>query len=60
TAMNDPLDTAVMLHEMATVGGTMTISLVATWAIIVLVSIKLNEIAAREKHIAAVAKTTRV
>ena len=33
TAMNDPADTQVMLHEMATVGGSMAVFLTAVWAV---------------------------
>ncbi len=37
TAMNDPGDTAEMLHEMATIGVTMAVIVTAVWAIILLV-----------------------
>lgn len=33
TAMNDPADTQVMLHEMATVGGSMAVFLTVVWAV---------------------------
>ena len=33
TAMNNPADTQVMLHEMATVGGSMAVFLTAVWAV---------------------------
>ena len=38
TAMNDPADTAEMLHEMATVGVAMAALVTAVWAGIVVVS----------------------
>jgi len=38
TAASDPADTAVMLHEMSTVGVTMAILVTAVWAVMVLVS----------------------
>lgn len=37
SAMSDPADTAVMLGEMATVGVTMLLAIVAVWAIMVYV-----------------------
>ena len=42
TAANDPADTAVMLHEMATSGSAMAILVTAVWAGVVLVSNKLT------------------
>ena len=33
TAMNDPADTQVMLHEMATVGSSMAVFLTVVWAV---------------------------
>ena len=33
TAMNDPEDTQVMLHEMATVGSSMAVFLTVVWAV---------------------------
>jgi len=38
TAMEDPADTAEMLSEMASVGGTMAIVLTATWGIMLAVA----------------------
>lgn len=38
TAASDPADTAVMLHEMSTVGVTMAVLVTAIWAVMVLVS----------------------
>ena len=38
TAMNDPGDTAEMLHEMSTIGVTMAIIVTVTWAIMMLVA----------------------
>ena len=38
TAMNDPGDTAEMLHEMSTIGVTMAIIVTVTWAIMMFVA----------------------
>ncbi len=38
TAMKDPSDTAVMIHEILTVGVSMDIALTAIWAVWVLIS----------------------
>jgi hypothetical protein len=38
TAMQNPADTATMLHEMATVGVAMAVAITAIWGIIVLVA----------------------
>jgi hypothetical protein len=38
TAMSDPTDKAVMLHEIATVGVGMCVAITAVWAVMVLVS----------------------
>ena len=38
TAMGDPADVAPMLHEMATVGVAMAITVTAVWAIMVMVA----------------------
>ena len=38
TAMQNPADTATMLHEMATVGVAMAVAVTAVWGIIVLVA----------------------
>ena len=42
TAMSSASDTAVMLHEMAIVGGAMLIACVAVWAVMVFVSSKVT------------------
>jgi hypothetical protein len=47
TAMNDPSEVPVMLEEMATIGGAMTIVIVCAWLGMVLVAHRL----AREKTI---------
>ncbi len=38
TAMENPADIPTMLHEMATLGGAMTIGILAVWAIIVAIT----------------------
>ena len=38
TAMNDPGDTAEMLHEMSTIGVTMAIIVTVTWAVMMFVA----------------------
>ena len=43
TAMNDPGDTAEMLHEMSTIGVTMAIIVTVTWAIMMFVADKILE-----------------
>ena len=43
TAMQTPAEIPVMLQEMATVGGTMTIAILGIWLIMVFVSQKINE-----------------
>lgn len=42
TAMQNPEDIPVMLHEMSVVGGSMTLATTALWSIIVLASRKLE------------------
>ena len=42
TAMQAPAEIPVMLKEMATVGGTMTISIVCIWLAMVFISQKIN------------------
>ena len=42
TAMQTPSETPVMLQEMATVGGTMTIAIVCIWLAMVFISQKIN------------------
>lgn len=49
TAMQNPADIPVMLQELATVGGAMTIAIVLVWAVMVLVANKTAKI--REKKI---------
>ncbi|HCU22005.1 MAG TPA: hypothetical protein DF698_03775 [Candidatus Atribacteria bacterium] len=44
TAMQNPADIPVMLQEIATIGGAMTITIIAVWAIIVLVANKATKI----------------
>ena len=43
TAMNDPGDTAEMLHEMSTIGVTMAIIVTVTWAIMMFVADRILE-----------------
>ena len=38
TAMENPSDVPVMLHEMATIGGTMTVTILFIWIIMVAIS----------------------
>ena len=47
TAMTSPADTAAMLHEMATVGTSMALTITFLWGIMVYVS---NKIVASSKH----------
>ncbi len=42
TAMANPVDTAAMLHEMATIGTSMAVFLTLVWSIMVYVSNKLT------------------
>jgi len=42
TAMNNPADIPVMLQEMATVGGTMTIAILLTWIVMVVLASKIS------------------
>ncbi len=44
TAMRSPQETWVMLKELLTVGGTMTLAIVALWAVMVLIA---NTVASR-------------
>lgn len=44
TAMNNPADIPVMLQEMATVGGTMTIAILTTWIVMVILASKISSI----------------
>ena len=43
TAMNDPGDTAEMLHEMSTIGVTMAIIVTVTWAIMMIAADRIME-----------------
>lgn len=43
TAMQTPAEIPVMLQEMATIGGTMTIAIVCIWLSMVFISQKINE-----------------
>ena len=43
TAMNDPGDTAEMLHEMSTIGVTMAVIVTVTWAIMMFATDKIME-----------------
>ncbi len=49
TAMQNPADIPVMLHEMATIGVAMTVAIGLAWAVMVLVANKAAKI--REKKI---------
>jgi len=44
TAMNDPADTITMFKEIATIGTSMTIAIIAVWAIMVLVANKVKTV----------------
>ena len=43
TAMNDPGDTAEMLHEMSTIGVTMAVIVTVTWAVMMFAADKIME-----------------
>ena len=43
TAMNDPGDTAEMLHEMSTIGVTMAVIVTVTWAVMMFVADRIME-----------------
>ena len=43
TAMQTPSEIPVMLHEMATIGGTMTLAIVGIWLVMVFFYQKINE-----------------
>ena len=53
TAMQNPADIPVMLQELATIGGAMTIAIVAVWIVMILVANQVAKI--REKKIQIVA-----
>ncbi len=44
TAMQNPADIPVMLQEMATVGGTMTIAILVAWIVMVILASKVPSI----------------
>jgi hypothetical protein len=43
TAMKNPADIPIMLHEMATIGGAMAICIVVTWFILVAIASTIEE-----------------
>ena len=43
TAMQTPSEIPVMIHEMATIGGTMTLAIVGIWLLMVFVSQRINQ-----------------
>jgi hypothetical protein len=45
TAMQNPANIPVMLQELVTVGGTMTIAIVVIWAILVAITLKMPQLA---------------
>ncbi|HOP09238.1 MAG TPA: hypothetical protein PK718_06200 [Candidatus Methanofastidiosa archaeon] len=49
TAMADPADVAPMLHEMATIGGSMALIITLTWIVMVLVANALSAKAPSKK-----------
>ena len=53
TAMNDPGDTAEMLHEMGTVGVTMAVIVTVVWAIMMFVADRIMERPDKEPEKAA-------
>ena len=53
TAMNDPGDTAEMLHEMSTIGVTMAVIVTVTWAIMMFAADKIMARPAKEPEKAA-------
>jgi len=50
TAMQNPADIPIMLHELATVGVAMTIAIFFAWAIMVLVANKVPKINEKKKY----------
>jgi hypothetical protein len=50
TAMNSPSDTAVMLHEMATIGSAMLIACVVIWVAMVVYVSRVENLKSRIKH----------
>ena len=53
TAMNNPADIPVMLHEMALVGGTMCIAITLAWIVLVAITSILKEKTISRKAIKA-------
>lgn len=47
TAMSSPADTAVMLHEMATIGSAMAIVCVVIWAVMVVYTSRMERITSK-------------
>jgi len=43
TAMRNPADTQVMLHEMATIGVAMTLTIIAVWLVLVALTNTINK-----------------
>jgi len=43
TAMQNPADIPIMLQEMATVGGSMTIAILLSWIVLVAVSLRMKQ-----------------
>jgi len=52
TAMENPADIPEMLHEMATVGGTMAGVITAAWGIMVLIAWRRERLATRQQKLA--------
>jgi len=50
TAMKSPADTAVMLHEMATVGVAMAVVCVTVWVAMVLYVSRVEDVQSKIKH----------
>lgn len=50
TAMSNPADTAVMLHEMATVGTAMTVAIVCVWLAMVALAPIVSRIRSKHAH----------
>ncbi|AII58572.1 hypothetical protein ASJ33_00240 [Dehalococcoides mccartyi] len=53
TAMENPADISPMLHEMATIGGAMALTVTAIWAVMVLVADAKFKASARANNIGA-------
>ncbi len=54
TAMQNPADIPVMLQEIATVGGAMTLVIVLVWAVMVFVSLKMTSPGEKKIQVARV------